>query len=869
MSLHKNQTGDNVHAIPARTYADIAARDTDTAFHVATNIDKLVRIESPISFWALTSVSPAVWVEFTNTEENLWDRSGTTLIPKNAGDDILIENTANSTLTVKSTSTGSVYANVIIESQATSYLKISGLTDADIRLSRGGQNWFAGMGWNTGSPTYDLDYYIRRSANSTPDLGIDRTTGRVYTGGDLEVGGNILYSGELKINDGVRDRFSLTGTVAEMRSSSGNDYLQVEDGSMQLRSIGITLNDGTNSRLFIDAVKTRLYSPDNTKTLSVNNTQTEIVGGLLVDDINATSLYQPVHGDETGLVLDIPFEQYGTDTTQYDKSSYGYEGVSSGGVVINATNGEYGSGGLFDGIDGKIDIPYSSELNPYNFSIEVWVKVDGGEGTFRSIICSRDDSPKGGYTLYASDTDTWQFMYSDNTIWKEINSSSAVVLGEWTHIAASFDGTTFKLYVNGILEASLAGNYTKNPQFLTRIGAGATEGTGDFWFNGAIDHVKMYDRALSLDEIRTHYLRHGGDSVIKSDNFKIINTNNNVRFNITPDSFVYNDGIRNRLNISSSETNIASESGQISLILDGSSAVINDGTRNRLDIDGGSTLFGSPSGANFILVNDTKINVVTPLYELYDGTRNRIRVINDRTELLCETGIASIVLLDQNIVTSSIDNTINIDGNRGMDQGFTVHDGSRGRIQVQSNWAAMYSKNGLHWFKVEDSKVNITGYTEISLNCGTGTVSGNIYLNDTVRNRLEMTSVHTKIISPNGVGSASLTNTVFNINGIPSFTFNDGTKNRLVMDTNLTTLYDAPDQGGGYLYLQDKGMTFVDGTSNRISVDALKTTLHSPDDGTQVIVDNASVWMTGLPTADPVSAGALWNDSGTLKISAG
>lgn len=68
MAFHDAQTGLDIHALTANpsVYADIAARDADSAFHSdVANIDKLVRVESPLSFYILGSVAPA-WVELSN-----------------------------------------------------------------------------------------------------------------------------------------------------------------------------------------------------------------------------------------------------------------------------------------------------------------------------------------------------------------------------------------------------------------------------------------------------------------------------------------------------------------------------------------------------------------------------------------------------------------------------------------------------------------------------------------------------------------------------------------------------------------------------------------------------------------------------------
>lgn len=67
--FHKDFVDDDNHAVSARTYADIAARDADSTFQVNANIDKIVRVnDSPIAYYVLISLGPATWQELTNSE---------------------------------------------------------------------------------------------------------------------------------------------------------------------------------------------------------------------------------------------------------------------------------------------------------------------------------------------------------------------------------------------------------------------------------------------------------------------------------------------------------------------------------------------------------------------------------------------------------------------------------------------------------------------------------------------------------------------------------------------------------------------------------------------------------------------------------
>ena len=75
-----------------------------------------------------------------------------------------------------------------------------------------------------------------------------------------------------------------------------------------------------------------------------------------------------------------------------------------------------------------------------------------------------------------------------------------LALNTWSHLAATYDGTTLRLYVNGSLVGSRA---VANP-LLTSTGVlrfGGNSVWGEF-FAGRIDEVRLYNRALAVAEIQ-------------------------------------------------------------------------------------------------------------------------------------------------------------------------------------------------------------------------------------------------------------------------------------------------------------------------------------------------------------------------------
>ena len=145
------------------------------------------------------------------------------------------------------------------------------------------------------------------------------------------------------------------------------------------------------------------------------------------------------------------------------------------------------------------DIAYSAALNPEAFTVSLWVNADPIGSGHRSPLTSRDDGPARGYILYAEPGNTWQFWIGTGTGWSNVQGP-AVALGEWTHLAASYADELNRFYVNGFLAGENTNPISLNAEQPLRIGGGATEGPGDFFFVGMIDEVRIYNSELSESE---------------------------------------------------------------------------------------------------------------------------------------------------------------------------------------------------------------------------------------------------------------------------------------------------------------------------------------------------------------------------------
>jgi hypothetical protein len=160
---------------------------------------------------------------------------------------------------------------------------------------------------------------------------------------------------------------------------------------------------------------------------------------------------------------------------------------------------------------GFLQVPWHPDLNPAVFTVECWARVTGGTNTFRAAVSNRSDQngQSCGFVLYAGGNNRWQFLTGSGSTgtWEPVESPANLVLNTWTHVVATFDGTTKRLYLNGTEVASRASTaFNRNTTQGMRIGAGVNESTtAGFPFQGSLDEVAIYPSALTAAQVAARW----------------------------------------------------------------------------------------------------------------------------------------------------------------------------------------------------------------------------------------------------------------------------------------------------------------------------------------------------------------------------
>lgn len=211
-------------------------------------------------------------------------------------------------------------------------------------------------------------------------------------------------------------------------------------------------------------------------------------------------------GINDGLQAYYTFNGNATDAT-----GHGYNGTVYGATLTSDHLGNSNSAYYFDGSNDYIGLGNPAGLNFVgNISIAAWVRPDviGGVDINRNIVAhGYGGSPTNEVYLRTANNGQYEIgSYIEN----DLNTGRAEYVippadqGSWVYLVGLYNGSAWKLYRNGMEVASqqiVTGAIQVNANWV--IGASGY-GTSRF-FTGAIDEVRIYDRALSASEVQELY----------------------------------------------------------------------------------------------------------------------------------------------------------------------------------------------------------------------------------------------------------------------------------------------------------------------------------------------------------------------------
>jgi hypothetical protein len=178
-------------------------------------------------------------------------------------------------------------------------------------------------------------------------------------------------------------------------------------------------------------------------------------------------------------------------------------GKGNDGAISGAGYERFGEGWALklDGVDDFVDCgkPEAFDLRKL-VSVEAWVRAESLPAGEAGIVGKDYES----YVLtYYRDGQCWWYIGAGGN-----NCKAPLSQGNWHHVVGTFDGLLMKLYVDGRIADNKTSSVTGIPaggNLWIGKSAGTEEFTKGAHFGGQVDEVRVYDRALTAEEVQQHY----------------------------------------------------------------------------------------------------------------------------------------------------------------------------------------------------------------------------------------------------------------------------------------------------------------------------------------------------------------------------
>ena len=199
-----------------------------------------------------------------------------------------------------------------------------------------------------------------------------------------------------------------------------------------------------------------------------------------------------------------------------DKTPYENHGTNVGATLTTDRMGHADKAMSFDGVGDYVDLSSDIVFNitTENYTFSMWHYIPTGSGTVWKGFIGSGLGVGGGYWLYhaGGKLGFYQDYYDSTLYWwmSDLNLGDEIPYDIWTHItvksmAINTTHTNLTAYING-------GQYydstimLSSPRPVTTFQfRGVGRGDSNRYFNGSISDVRIYDRVLSVDEIKTLY----------------------------------------------------------------------------------------------------------------------------------------------------------------------------------------------------------------------------------------------------------------------------------------------------------------------------------------------------------------------------
>jgi hypothetical protein len=217
------------------------------------------------------------------------------------------------------------------------------------------------------------------------------------------------------------------------------------------------------------------------------------------------NLSAPISDITQGLVLHLPL-----NGSAVDLSPAARNGAVVGAVATADRNG-VASGAMLFGSGRYITVPMANAQQSGAITVASWVRLNANVGATQARIVNRQSTQGGveswGLSLFGAGYggvtagNRLVFHGGNGIRVSQVISTASLAIDRWYHVVGVNDGQSLSVYIDGVLDATAAGGGLLPASNLTDVVIGKTGPNAEFWVPGALDEVRVYDRALSAQEV--------------------------------------------------------------------------------------------------------------------------------------------------------------------------------------------------------------------------------------------------------------------------------------------------------------------------------------------------------------------------------